>query len=603
MGKVTRLRKRSKPPLLPAVRELLVLLAASVALVPGRGLFAQSVPADELSSKESEPTFKVQVERNLVLVRAVVRDGQGRAVKGLTKEDFRIFDNGKLQTISQFSVETPASAASPAAAAPGAPRTEEVQPESALAPEAPRRFLGLYFDDVHLPVGDVLRVRLAAQQYLNSALRVGDRAGIFTASGQGVLDFTGDRARLDQALLRLQARPIRQQEMHPCPPLLDYQAYLMVHERDTQALDLATQETLECRHLNDSTSAAAQAEVEQVAASQAEAAAYARLNQFETESEDVLRELDHLEMRMALLPGQRNIVLISPGFLTLTLGDRLSRLVDRALRSKIVINSVDARGLYSEAPMGDITRDPTILPRRPDLMGQEELFRIRQGQRESEPLSQLAGDTGGVYFHNSNDLLRGLRQAGNLPEVYYLLSFSPQPLKYDGRFHTLKVKLVPSRRLEVEARRGYFAPAQAQDAAARAQEQIRQAIFSQDNLRGIPIEVHTQFFKRDEMNADLAVLTRVDLRFIPFQKQDGLNLNRLTVVTVLFDQNGNYVAGKEKQLIFRMRDVTLAELSQTGLAMRTRFDVKPGTYLVREVVEDAEGARLSGLTRTVEIPY
>jgi hypothetical protein len=37
--------------------------------------------------------------------------------------------------------------------------------------------------------------------------------------------------------------------------------------------------------------------------------------------------------------------------------------------------------------------------------------------------------------------------------------------------------------------------------------------------------------------------------------------------------------------------------------MRTNFDVKPGTYLVREVVRDSESGEISGLNRTVEIPY
>src|SRR6266852_3460110 len=60
---------------------------------------------EEVSSHDTPTTFKVRV--NLVLVRVVVRDSQGKIVSNLKKEDFQLFDNRKLQTISSFSVETP----------------------------------------------------------------------------------------------------------------------------------------------------------------------------------------------------------------------------------------------------------------------------------------------------------------------------------------------------------------------------------------------------------------------------------------------------------------------------------------------------------------
>ncbi|HTQ59076.1 MAG TPA: hypothetical protein VMI32_02565, partial [Candidatus Solibacter sp.] len=56
---------------------------------------------------DSPATFKVRV--NLVLVRVVVRDTDGKVVTNLKKEDFQLSDNRKPQVISSFSVETPAS--------------------------------------------------------------------------------------------------------------------------------------------------------------------------------------------------------------------------------------------------------------------------------------------------------------------------------------------------------------------------------------------------------------------------------------------------------------------------------------------------------------
>ena len=65
----------------------------------------------EVTSRDTAATFKVRV--NLVLVRVVVRDALGKVVTGLKKEDFQLSDNRKAQTISTFSVETPASHVAP----------------------------------------------------------------------------------------------------------------------------------------------------------------------------------------------------------------------------------------------------------------------------------------------------------------------------------------------------------------------------------------------------------------------------------------------------------------------------------------------------------
>src|ERR1700741_2973130 len=61
----------------------------------------------EMSTRDTPPTFRVRV--NLVLVRVVVRDGTGKVVTNLKKEDFQLSDNRKPQVISTFSVETPES--------------------------------------------------------------------------------------------------------------------------------------------------------------------------------------------------------------------------------------------------------------------------------------------------------------------------------------------------------------------------------------------------------------------------------------------------------------------------------------------------------------
>src|SRR5208283_1900956 len=64
---------------------------------------AQSQPAAEVVTRDATPTFSSRV--NLVPVSVVVRDDKGRAVGTLTKDDFRVTDNGKPQVVTKFSVE------------------------------------------------------------------------------------------------------------------------------------------------------------------------------------------------------------------------------------------------------------------------------------------------------------------------------------------------------------------------------------------------------------------------------------------------------------------------------------------------------------------
>ena len=64
----------------------------------------------------------------------------------------------------------------------------------------------------------------------------------------------------------------------------------------------------------------------------------------------------------------------------------------------------------------------------------------------------------------------------------------------------------------MKARRGYYAPRHLTSADEEAKEEISQALFSRDDMRDIPVDVHTQFFKPTDDEAQLSVITRIDVR-------------------------------------------------------------------------------------------
>jgi hypothetical protein len=195
----------------------------------------------------------------------------------------------------------------------------------------------------------------------------------------------------------------------------------------------------------------------------------------------------------------------------------------------------------------------------------------------------------------------GLRSTATAPEFIYLLGFAPQNLKYDGSFHNIKVTLKP-KDLNIQARRGYYAPKHAINEEEQAKQEIREAIFSREEVQEFGVALQTQFFKPTEDTARLSVLTHIDIKNLRFQKAEGVNNDNLTIVAGLFDRNGNILSAIQKVLTMKLKEETLAARMALGVAVKTNFDVQPGKYLVRVVVRDSEGQMMSAKNGIVEIP-
>jgi len=63
-----------------------------------------------------------------------------------------------------------------------------------------------------------------------------------------------------------------------------------------------------------------------------------------------------------------------------------------------------------------------------------------------------------------------------------------------------------------------------------------------------------------------------------------------------------FVQGMQKNLTMRWKDATLESKLDSGITLKTNFDVKPGSYLVRLVVRDREGQMMSAENGAIEIP-
>src|SRR6266853_2455987 len=219
---------------------------------------------EEVSSHDTPTTFKVRV--NLVLVRVVVRDSQGKVVSNLKKEDFQLYDNRKLQTISSFSMETPETrtASAMASTTPG-DSSSSADAAGGKAVVLPQRFVSMVFDDVHLSMADAVFVRDSATRFFG-ALAASDRVSLNTNSGQLTQEFTDDHNKLTKALLGIVPHSVTNHSARDCPDVTYYQADLILNKSEQQALGVATEEALQCAFNGDTTMMAAAQNLARVAA-------------------------------------------------------------------------------------------------------------------------------------------------------------------------------------------------------------------------------------------------------------------------------------------------------------------------------------------------
>jgi VWFA-related protein len=325
-------------------------------LTPGVLLLLCAAP---LPAQQTIPSFKA--ETNLVLVPVVVRDAKGEVVGNLSKDDFRLFDNGHERPITTFAVEETSGRAAQDRSVGDGPKSAPVV--------IPEHFAALMFDDAHFDTGryeDIVYSRNAALKYLET-LQPADRVALFTSSGQYDVDFTADRSKIKAALMKIAPGQTFFYGLRP----------------------------------------------EQVA----------RL---------IIQQCEKIIHRMSLLPGQRTLVFVSSGLpvhgADWSAVPEVMRLVDSAIRSRVVVSGMDTRGLSAASPT----------------------------TRAWEFQLDMADGTGGKFIRDTNDLDGAMRQLATTPKYRYILGFSPESTGSKTGRHKLEVKLREGHKLEVEARAGYY---------------------------------------------------------------------------------------------------------------------------------------------------
>lgn len=563
-------------------------------------------PAPPTSQSPQEPAPAIKSETVAIPVRAVVRDRKGRPVANLKKENFEVYQDGQLEPISNFTaisgtansapVESSESAASTTAAASSGSPAAPTQAQSALGPQ---RYLALFFDDMHLQSKDLDYTTADAAKYLAS-LPATDHVAIITASRQDQLDFTTDRIKLQNAITSLKIHPAPAGKVSTatvpisigCPAMDYWEADAIVNGSGLAAsgvLQDAKADLWTCSH-TDSKSLP-----DRVATAIVLNVARAALAQADVQTETVLQRIQELVSSMSSLPGQRVIVLISPGFLYKTHRRQLSDLINRAIQSDVVVNSIETRRGFNLAAMAQSWNRPQI------QLGAVE---SQAGSDSQTVLGDIAHSTGGQIFVGATDYGSAFSHFAVAPDSYYLLVYSPPNPPADGKYHTIKVKLVSQSNLTVETRRGFYAPSHAETAEEVATREIDDALFSNEEEHGLPVKFEIQVLPGAAGWQNVVVQADVDLLHLHLRNANGLNQENLRFAGIVFDTDGYYLAGSSKNVQINLDSATIAQLAKTNTGYHVDMDfyARPGQYTIRLVVHDSNDERISAENASVTIP-
>ncbi len=541
----------------------------------------------------------VRITTTLIQVDATVLDKKGKIVRGLTADDFEIYENNKQQQITNFSfVElAPDKPEEPITIKPRKDSIPVPPVPIRLRPEDVRRTLALIVDDLGLSAGSMDLVKDALKKFVDKQMQPGDLVAIIrTGSGAGVLQqFTSDKRMLHAAIKHVRWNPNGRGGVSVFQP---------VDPSDIGALGVTSQ--LGGRGKG----------IEETMASN---------KRFDEFREDIfavgtLGAINYVVKGMRELPGRKAVVLFSDGFAgydndhgirkpDYRLMNSFQHLTELANRSAVVFYPIDARGvvntlmLDAEDSFEDLNTGGGISP-----IEQAQFDRANVFYHSQQGLRVLAQETGGFAVVNNNDLSKGVERALNDQQGYYLLAYRPNSETFDpkkARFNKLTVKL-KRRGLRVRYRSGFFG---IKDEDTRPQpitsrQQILAALTSPLRSGDIDLRLTSLFADDAKTGPFMRSFLYVNGRDLKFNEEtDGWQTATFDIVAMIFGDNGTTIDEVSRTETIRARADTLREIREKGFVSTVTFPIKkPGGYQMRVVMRDSATSRIGSANEFIEVP-
>lgn len=523
-------------------------------------LLALGLAAIFASAQEVRQTPTISVSTRLVQVSVIARDKNG-PVADLTKDDFVVFDRGKPQKISIFSIESSESAAQPAQALPQ--NTFSNLPKYGAA--APRSVTIVLLDNLNTLYGSAAGNYESTPYWMEDLalanakthlikfiehLSPQDLVAIYGLrdSLQVLCDFTSDRGQLLAILKKYDTTSKTNREMvepgavhTPMGPEVDD----LMNAEAVRLAGLANQER----------------------------------------AQKTMAALGSIAAHVANIPGRKNLV-----WLTANLSfssQAMARVLSPAL---IAAYPIDARGLLAREPFQskqDGIDFDKVLRNGEDMPGQS-LQPIGD-----DTMQKLADETGGEAFINTNDITSAIRKAVEDSAVTYTLGFYIDPHSADGKFHELKVQ-VKREGLTIRYPKGYLADEDVPATKDQNWKTVVTALQSPIESSVIPLQANMERVNQPLPNS-LRVLCSIDIHNLRLVQTGDSRKGTVSVYIIQQDGAGKVLSRWTKTYDLRLSEKQYAALLKSGMPFSQDVQPKSGVTTLRVLAQDPATAEIGSL--------
>lgn len=568
-------------------------------------------PALAVSQTKPEPSGEgqdvIKFDTSLVQTDIMVFDKQGRFVDGLKPEQFQLKINNTQREISFFE----------AVKSGGLTATREDVKSDTGSPAPPktdaqRRAVIFFVDDLHLAPDSLTRARRALLDFIDNRIAEKDLVAITSPSGQvGFLQqLTDNKDALRLAVSRLNYRTNTKTDMDQ-PPMSEYIA-MKIREGDEQAIIYYTQQ-IEKQHCY----SAGNQLICSVTPQGARQMVKNRANQIVVESapstDDTLRLLEGLMRTAAQIPGRKLVFVISDGFYlndrkTGAL-DRIKKVTDAAGRAGVVIYTLDARGIVSDAI--DVTNNKPL-----DSKGMLTGVGIGEISASQDGLNALAKDTGGQAFRNTNQPMHEwVEKVMDETSNYYLLAWKPDNEEQKrGKFKNIEVSVIDRPDLKVRVRTSYFKSAalpllttkkKSNDSAKAREDDMRLVVDAPVMQRDVPTEVDLRFVQMPGFGTRVLATISIDDSALTFDLVDGKFAADVDIAGIIYDDKGKPLDSVVGRLRIFRRDANAAPAAgakQKRSIYRFSTLVPGGLYQVRVGIRDLKSSHAGSAADWITVP-
>jgi VWFA-related protein len=532
--------------------------AVLVIVLGGTVLSAGQAPQAPVSRT---PTFKVQVD--YVDVDVLVTDKEGRFVRNLTRDDFEVYEDGRRQTIANFTVvDIPIERADRPLYA-----LDEIIEPDVVSNEQPfeGRLYVMILDDAHVDVTRTSNVKAHAQRFIERYLGANDMMAIVHTGGrtEAAQEFTGNKRLLLSSVDKFTGRKL---ESITLARSAEYFRQAGAPLRDNRIPDPYEQERA---YYAQQTMSLLRNVAEWFSGVRGRRKTILLVSEgIDYDLSDVIRQFD------------------SPSNAASGILADIQETIAATARSNVSIYGIDPRGLTT---INDETIGVTALADQSDpTLGIGSSSLMNEVRMSQDSLRALADETGGFAAINTNQFTTAFDRIVNDNSSYYVLAYYPPSAMKDGKFHRIEVKTTRPG-LTVRARRGYMAPKPKPAPKTIAKDapspEVSEALASPLNVSGLGMRLFAAPFKGTAPNA--SVLFGVEI----LGKDLSLGANtKLELSYVAVDAKGKSFGAKTDSITMNLRPETRTRVSSSGFRILNRLELPPGRYQLRAASNDVGGA-------------